>query len=60
MRKCLRHSTHELHGPRNGLRLDPQRSGGVRSAPLFAQLPTLKTRWASGRAGGTSWVWSAG
>eukprot|EP00969_Alexandrium_andersonii_P363716 15462541-Alexandrium_andersonii.AAC.1 len=42
LRNSLRRSKLELHGPRNGL--SPLRHA-------FAQMPTLLTKWASGRAG---------
>eukprot|EP00969_Alexandrium_andersonii_P369277 15474770-Alexandrium_andersonii.AAC.1 len=33
----------ELRGPQGGLKLVPPNSRGVRSAPLFAQIPNLPT-----------------
>eukprot|EP00969_Alexandrium_andersonii_P049660 2179658-Alexandrium_andersonii.AAC.1 len=54
MRNRLWHSTLELRGPRNDLRIDPRSSGGERSAPLFALMPNLVTDGAGGRTGGAS------
>eukprot|EP00969_Alexandrium_andersonii_P070666 3118874-Alexandrium_andersonii.AAC.1 len=41
MRTCLGRSKVEPRGPRNGLSIYPRSSGGVCSAPLFAQMPLL-------------------
>eukprot|EP00969_Alexandrium_andersonii_P369965 15476265-Alexandrium_andersonii.AAC.1 len=48
MRKWLRHSKPDLRGPRSGLELGPDSSGGVRFAALFAQMPNLPTEQRAG------------
>eukprot|EP00969_Alexandrium_andersonii_P280037 12379416-Alexandrium_andersonii.AAC.1 len=53
-RNGLRRLKLELRGPRNHLKIGPQTSGEVRSAPLLAQMPNLPTKRAGGRAGGAS------
>eukprot|EP00969_Alexandrium_andersonii_P070333 3104255-Alexandrium_andersonii.AAC.1 len=44
----------ELRELRNSLEIGPRSSRGVRSAPLFAQMPNPPLVQASGRAGGAS------
>eukprot|EP00969_Alexandrium_andersonii_P085037 3750753-Alexandrium_andersonii.AAC.1 len=44
----------ELRSPRNDHGIARRSSGGVRSAPLFAQIPNLPMRRAGRRAGGAS------
>eukprot|EP00969_Alexandrium_andersonii_P183079 8089146-Alexandrium_andersonii.AAC.1 len=44
MQHRRRRSELELRGPRNGLETGPQRSGGLRSAPLFVQILNPPTK----------------
>eukprot|EP00969_Alexandrium_andersonii_P145429 6431833-Alexandrium_andersonii.AAC.1 len=41
---CLRRSSLELCGPRNGLKTGPRSSREARSALLLAQIPNLPTK----------------
>eukprot|EP00969_Alexandrium_andersonii_P176143 7788374-Alexandrium_andersonii.AAC.1 len=41
--KSVRRSNLELRGPKNGLKLGPRSSQGVRSAAFSAQIPNLRT-----------------
>eukprot|EP00969_Alexandrium_andersonii_P015591 682095-Alexandrium_andersonii.AAC.1 len=52
--KLLRRSKFELSRPRSSLKFGPRSSGGVRSVPLFAQLPNLVTKRVGGHGGGAS------
>eukprot|EP00969_Alexandrium_andersonii_P341397 15091049-Alexandrium_andersonii.AAC.1 len=52
MQNRLRSSKLELSGSRNDLKTCPRGSRGVRSSPLFAQMPNLPTKRAGGRAAG--------
>eukprot|EP00969_Alexandrium_andersonii_P202273 8937676-Alexandrium_andersonii.AAC.1 len=54
MRNYRRRSQLQPRGPRNGLIMAPRRSGGVRSAPLFALMQIPPTTRAVGRVGDVS------
>eukprot|EP00969_Alexandrium_andersonii_P117921 5215621-Alexandrium_andersonii.AAC.1 len=43
-RNCVRRSKLELRGPRHDLRIGTEALDGVRSVPLFAQMPNPPTR----------------
>eukprot|EP00969_Alexandrium_andersonii_P145109 6416579-Alexandrium_andersonii.AAC.1 len=44
MQDCFRLSELGLRGPRSGLESGPRTSGGVPSAPCFAETPSLPTK----------------